>query len=214
MVKMLRIPLSEIKHKSQLYDPETHDRYRKMMSFEQQVKVFEGEFKKWYWPEKIRLQLHCFYNDFLQLHGEYKEWHRNGALSKHCFYKGGMLFGEYKEWYSDGGMREHSWRQWKHFVGEYKSWYLNGTKNEECRYNQKGQLVGEFKRWYDNKQVQRRCYFRYGKLHGPYRKWREDGCLLKKCFFVKGKLHGVRHESIPLNNALYEHGIIICKWIF
>ena len=39
--------------------------------------------------------------------GEYKEWHENGQLSMHCFFKNGIKEGKYKEWYENGQLYEH-----------------------------------------------------------------------------------------------------------
>ena len=39
--------------------------------------------------------------------GEYKEWHKNGQLFVHVFYKDGKLNGEYKQWYDNGQLFSH-----------------------------------------------------------------------------------------------------------
>ncbi len=39
--------------------------------------------------------------------GEYKEWHENGSLVMHCFYKNKNYDGEYKLWKKDGSLYIH-----------------------------------------------------------------------------------------------------------
>jgi len=43
--------------------------------------------------------------------GEYKEWHKNGQMYIHSFYKNDELEGEYKAWHPDGQLIGHSF--WK-----------------------------------------------------------------------------------------------------
>src|SRR4051812_4733635 len=52
--------------------------------------------------------------------GEYKEYHDNGQLIRHCYYKDGNLDGEYKSWYDNGYYKDDK------LEGEYKRWHDNG----------------------------------------------------------------------------------------
>ncbi len=64
----------------------------------------EGEYKEWY--KNGQLTRHCFYkND--ELDGEYKRWHENGQLWVHCFYKQGEKDGKYKSWFDNGKLYKH-----------------------------------------------------------------------------------------------------------
>jgi len=58
--------------------------------------------------------------------GEYKEWHDNGQLWIHSFYKDGKRNGEYKMWYVNGQLYEHSFYKDGDLDGEHKMWHDNG----------------------------------------------------------------------------------------
>jgi antitoxin component YwqK of YwqJK toxin-antitoxin module len=75
-----------------------------------------------------------------KLEGEYNEWHENGQLWVHCFYKKGKRHGELKDWDYYGQLREHSFYKEGKLDGEYKSWYDNGEPFEICMYKE-GELV-------------------------------------------------------------------------
>ena len=62
----------------------------------------------------------------LKKNGEYKEYHDNGQLSMHAFYKDDKKNGEYKKWYSNGQLSRHSFYKDDKKDGEYKTWYDNG----------------------------------------------------------------------------------------
>ena len=53
--------------------------------------------------------------------GEHKEWHSNGQLSTHEFYKNGKLDGECKEWFEDGQLYIYEFYKNGQLDGEYKS---------------------------------------------------------------------------------------------
>ena len=70
------------------------------------------EYKSW-WPGHYRFE------ELPQLHeqsvrwadgrldGEYKEWHENGQLRVHSYYKDGQLHGECKIWDENGELVDH-----------------------------------------------------------------------------------------------------------
>ena len=64
----------------------------------------EGEYKMWH--ENGQLYKHCFYTGSIR-NGEYKLWHDNGQLYKHCFFKDGFEEGEYKKWDRYGKLEKH-----------------------------------------------------------------------------------------------------------
>ena len=84
-----------------------HDQIRKHLNKEQQIELWNGEYKKWY---------------------------SNGQLWQHYFYKNGKLDGEQKCWYENGHLLEHSFYKNGEFDGEYKYWYLNGQLMVHCFY--------------------------------------------------------------------------------
>ena len=58
--------------------------------------------------------------------GEYKEWHYNGQLWEHSFWKNGKYDGEYKHWNDNGQLTAHSFFKNGILKGEYKWWNGNG----------------------------------------------------------------------------------------
>ena len=91
----------------------------------------EGEYKEWHGNGK--LFLHCFYKNG-ELEGEYKSWHENGKLYSHSFYKDGRLNSEYKRWWDNGQLLQHGfWKNGKE-EGEYKIWYTDGNLNSHSFY--------------------------------------------------------------------------------
>ncbi len=58
--------------------------------------------------------------------GEHKEWHRNGQLSQHCFYKNNYIDGEYKRWHENGQLEtERNYKNGR-LDGEFKMWNNKG----------------------------------------------------------------------------------------
>jgi len=72
--------------------------------------------------------------------GEYKQWHNNGQLWIHCFYKDGEREGEYKRWWDNGKLQIQCFFKDGKENGEYKEWYESGQSKYHCLYK-KGKIV-------------------------------------------------------------------------
>ena len=95
--------------------------------------------------------------------GEYKCWHYNGLLKKHC-------------WFNKNGLKD----------GEHTSWYRNGQLAEQCWYKN-NKWDGEYKQWWDNGQLSIHCWYVDGKRDGKFTGWFDDGQLMAVCWFKDGK---------------------------
>lgn len=64
----------------------------------------------WFWRNgKIEFNgIKSIYNIPKNFTGYYKEWHPNGQIWVHSFWKNGKRDGEYRNWYSNGQIYEHS----------------------------------------------------------------------------------------------------------
>jgi antitoxin component YwqK of YwqJK toxin-antitoxin module len=54
---------------------------------------------------------HYFIDENGQKQGEFKWWHDNGQLSRHCFFVDGKRHGEFKSWYENGQPCVHCFYQ-------------------------------------------------------------------------------------------------------
>jgi antitoxin component YwqK of YwqJK toxin-antitoxin module len=120
-----------------------------------------GEYKEWH--ENGQLIKHYFYKDD-KFDGEYKDWHSNGQLYIHCFYKDGKLDGEYKEWHDNGQLIKHHFYKDDKFDGECKDWHSNGQLYIHCFYKD-GKLNEEYYQWYSNGQLSKHCFYNNGNLY-------------------------------------------------
>jgi antitoxin component YwqK of YwqJK toxin-antitoxin module len=93
--------------------------------------------------------------------GEYKSWHENGQLSKHCFFKDDKLDGEYKEWYENEQLSKHCFYINNKLDGEYKKWHENRQLYILGFYND-DKLDGEYKQWFSNGQIKYHCIYKDG----------------------------------------------------
>jgi len=51
--------------------------------------------------------------------GEFKNWHLNGQLWYHCFYKDEKLNGEFKNWFSTGKLHQHLFYKDREIIKNY-----------------------------------------------------------------------------------------------
>lgn len=101
---------------------------------------------------------HYFLDEKGLKQGEFKEWHNNGILRKHCFYVNDNFHGNYIDWYRNGQV-------WEHMC------FVNGIRH------------GEYKRWGDNGNLVLHCFYNHGGAIGfseiPYPKTNEDRVYFK-----------------------------------
>ena len=71
---------------------------------------------------------HFFEDAQGRFQGEYKSWHGNGKLYKHCFYVNGKRHGEFKLWYENGTLGYHEF--WVH-GGLYRDLLVNPVDNKD-----------------------------------------------------------------------------------
>jgi antitoxin component YwqK of YwqJK toxin-antitoxin module len=69
---------------------------------------------------------HYFEDEFGQIQGEFKSWHKNGQPRIHCYFVDGKVHGEYKQWYPNGQLERHCYYVDGKLHGEYKWWNENG----------------------------------------------------------------------------------------
>lgn len=137
-----------------------HDILRKFMSFDKQLEVFDGEYKK---------------------------WHIDGHLIRHCWYKHNELDGKYISMhYFSGKLKKLCYFREGRYHGSYKRWFENGQIWKICEYKM-GQLDGEYLEWHENGTVARHCFFHKGLKHGQYKCWSRDGVKLVDQYYENGK---------------------------
>jgi len=73
-------------------------------------------------------------NDKGYRNGEYKSWHDNGHLKRHCFFHNNQYHGEYKAWYRNGQIELHCFWGNDNLHGECKTWWENGELDENVFY--------------------------------------------------------------------------------
>jgi antitoxin component YwqK of YwqJK toxin-antitoxin module len=76
----------------------------------------------------------------VKLEGEFKDWHENGRLWNHRFYRDGILEGETKSWYENGRPQFQIFYKNGKSEGERKMWLDNGDLWGDLFY-QDGKLI-------------------------------------------------------------------------
>ena len=99
---------------------------------------------------------------FRPKNGEYKDWHKNGKLRVHCYFKDGEYDGEYKDWHKNGQLWEHCYYKDGMMDREYRRYYYTGQLSVYY-YFKDGKKDGEFKNWYDDGELRYHCYYKDGK---------------------------------------------------
>lgn len=96
--------------------------------------------------------------------GEYKEWHSNNQLFKHCFFKDGSMIDKCETWFDNGQLYQQFFLKKGMKDGEYKEWVDGGTLYKYCFYKD-NKKNGEYKVWHENGQPEIHCFYKDNKKY-------------------------------------------------
>jgi len=123
-------------------------------------------------------------------YGKYEEWHSNGQLSKHCFYKNDKLKSECKEWWDNGQLHRHKFYKDGQLEGESKVWTKKGRFFSQS-FSHNG--TGEYKEWYENGQIAEHYKYENNLYEGEWKSWWFNGQAYQR-FYVKGIPISIQYE--------------------
>jgi len=131
---------------------------------------------------------------------EYKEWHPNGQLSKHCFFKNGKLSGRCRTYHANGVLKTLSFHKITGAgrsicTNEYKEWYETGQLKIRYAINH-GIRDGLYQEWHPNGQMKIECHYKNCFLHGNFIEWDETGTIIRQEHHDCSE--GIEHAAPPV----------------
>lgn len=141
-----------------------------------------------------------------KIHGEYKQFHKNGMPKESTNYEYGKRDGVCIRWFDNGQMQAKSFYEQGHLLDTVQQWYKNGQLkswsiskprksyiSEMHMYYESGQKWVEItsasqKRWHENGQLAFKGAIVNNKSEGKLKYFNEKGKLIKVETYHNGKL--------------------------
>ncbi|MFM7023602.1 MAG: hypothetical protein ACKOXB_11560 [Flavobacteriales bacterium] len=135
------------------------------------------------------LQAVVNYNNNGKKNDSVYEYHMNGKLKYHYYFKNGVLEGKYLEYFSNGELKSELYYKGDSLDGLQKTFYANGSPKETIEYK-KGKRNGKMEEFDNNGNRVSELNYKNGKYDGLQKLYHIGNVLKREIYYKDGMVEG------------------------